>query len=135
MRATLMTLGGVAVLLAACGEPTAPLPPDAAKAAPAATAPSAPAVPAFDAWLGRWNGPEGTFVDVQRAGADFTLTIQTLDGPTRYPAQAAGDHLQFERDGQRESLRASDGQATGMKWLLDKHDCLTVKRGEGYCRD
>ncbi len=135
MRLMLMTLGGIAVLLAACGGPTAPLPPDAAKAAPATAIPAEPAAHAFDAWLGRWNGPEGTFVDVQRAGADFMLTIQTLDGPARYPAQAAGDHLQFERDGQRESLRASDGQATGMKWLLDKHDCLTVKSGEGYCRD
>jgi len=46
-----------------------------------------------------------------------------------------GDHVEFERDGIKESLRPTDGNTTGMKWLAGKADCLTVKTGEGYCRD
>jgi hypothetical protein len=34
-----------------------------------------------------------------------------------------------------ESIRATDGPATGMKWLSDKSNCLTIRSGEGYCRD
>jgi len=25
--------------------------------------------------------------------------------------------------------------ASGMKWLSDKSNCLTIRYGEGYCRD
>ena len=50
-----------------------------------------------DGWIGRWQGPEGTYLEV--AGADGKFEI------------------------------------TGMKWLAGKTDCLTVRLGEGYCRD
>ena len=43
--------------------------------------------------------------------------------------------LEFERDGVQETVRAGDGDATGMKWLAGRKDCLVVKAGEGYCRD
>jgi hypothetical protein len=33
------------------------------------------------------------------------------------------------------ALHRTDGARTGMKWLADKRDCLTVAFGEGYCRD
>lgn len=127
MRASFIVMASAAALIAACDKPQAPL--------PATEAPAEPGAYSFESWLGRWTGPEGTFLDVQRSGAGFELTIQSLDGPARYPAQAAGDRLEFERDGQREGVRATDGQATGMKWLLDKRDCLTIKPGEGFCRD
>ena len=29
----------------------------------------------------------------------------------------------------------TDGDATGLKYLAGKKDCLTVEPGEGYCRD
>jgi hypothetical protein len=48
---------------------------------------------------------------------------------------AAGDRIEFERDGKRESVRAGSGKETGMKWLLEKKDCLIIKTGEGFCRD
>jgi len=48
---------------------------------------------------------------------------------------AHGDQLRFERDGTAEVLRATRGADTGMKWLADKSNCLTVRAGEGYCRD
>jgi len=55
--------------------------------------------------------------------------------PRKFAGAAAGDTIAFERDGAKESVHASDGNATGMKWLAGKSNCLTVRAGEGYCRD
>jgi len=34
-----------------------------------------------------------------------------------------------------ETIRATDGAGTGMKWLADRKDCLVVTVGsEGFCR-
>lgn len=101
-----------------------------AGAASAASAPSGP-----DRWLGQWNGPEGTFLRLAGGQGRYDITIQDLDGPRPYTGRAVNDHIEFERQGRTETLRATDGQATGMKWLDGKHDCLTIKPGEGYCRD
>lgn len=86
-------------------------------------------------WLGRWNGPEGTYLEITGTLADYRLTIADHDGPRRFVGRAQGAKIVFVRDGVVEMLSASDGEATGMKWLADKRDCLTVRRGEGYCRD
>lgn len=100
-------------------------------------APPALPPPATDveSWLGRWNGPEGTFLELARDGEGLRITIQDLDGPKTYAGAAAADHVEFERDGKVESIRATNGQATGMKWLLEKSRCLTIRTGEGFCRD
>lgn len=86
-------------------------------------------------WLGRWNGPEGTYLEIIGTPADYRLTIANLDGPRRFVGRAQDGQIVFVRDGVVESIRATDGEATGMKWLLDKRNCLTVRSGEGYCRD
>lgn len=86
-------------------------------------------------WLGRWNGPEGTWLEASAQGAGYEVTIRNLDGARTFPATAAAQRLEFERDGMRETLRSTDGAGTGMKWLLERSDCLTVRPGEGYCRD
>lgn len=108
-------------LAAACGQkPPGPEPPAAA---------SGPAQ-----WIGKWFGPEGTFVDIAKDAAQYRVIISNLDGPRTFQGVADGERLVFERDGVRESIRAGTGAETGMKWLLDKKDCLVVKSGEGYCR-
>jgi hypothetical protein len=127
----------LALLLAACQ----PAPPPAAGEAPRTDtmAPSdmadlgGSAVP--DAWIGAWTGPEGTSLKLSKANAGYRLVITNLDGPRDFHGLGVDGSIQFERDGVTESLRASDGKATGMKWLAEKRDCLTVKPGEGYCRD
>ena len=43
--------------------------------------------------------------------------------------------MQFQRDGKSETISAGSGRDTGMKWLLDKKNCLIIKIGEGFCRD
>lgn len=86
-------------------------------------------------WTGRWSGPEGTWLEIHATGREYTVTIKDLDAARTFPAAVVAGGLSFERDGVRESIRATDGVATGMKWLAEKSDCLTVKPGEGYCRD
>ena len=128
----------LALSLAACGDrdtanPTAPASPAPAQA-PAPT-PAPPPAPGTDQWIGQWNGPEGSFVRITGGGGHYEVTVQNLDGPRTFIGTTKGDTIEFERDGKRESLRASNGEQTGMKWLGEKKDCLTVRAGEGYCRD
>ncbi len=88
-----------------------------------------------DQWLGTWYGVEGTLLQIAGGEGKYKLTIETLDGPRVLQGIASGDQIQFERDGVKESIHASNGEETGMKWLSDKTNCLTVVIGEGYCRD
>lgn len=91
--------------------------------------------PASDAWLGKWDGPEGTFLQLEGGNGAYEVTIQNLDGPRLFHGRAVASGIEFERDGVKEAIRATNGAATGMKWLADKSNCLTVRTGEGYCRD
>ena len=88
-----------------------------------------------DKWQGKWRGPEGTFLQFVGSNGKYEVTIQNLDGPRTFRGNAAGDHIKFERDGVKESLSATNGAETGMKWLSEKSSCLTVRAGEGYCKD
>jgi hypothetical protein len=69
----------------------------------------------------------------ERAG-QYVITIGSLDGPRTFAGTPTGEGLQFTRDGKTETIRAGGGKETGMKWLMDKTDCLIVQYGEGYCR-
>ena len=100
----------------------------------AATGPNDAAIPT-DKWLGQWNGPEGTFLRLEGGKGRYTITIQDLDAARIYQGNSAGDRIHFDRNGVPESIHASNGVGTGMKWLSEKSDCLTIRAGEGYCRD
>lgn len=89
---------------------------------------------ASDKWAGQWNGPEGTYLQISGGEGKYEITVKNLDGPRHFNGTAAGEGIEFVRDGVRESLRATDGQGTGMKWLAPKSECLVVRAGEGYCR-
>lgn len=107
---------------------------------PAQPAPRPPAgaqndVVPTDQWLGQWNGPEGTFLLLSKAGDKYVVKIQSLDGPNTYEGIAYANRIEFQRGGKTESIRAGSGQDTGMKWLLDKKHCLVIQTGEGFCRD
>jgi hypothetical protein len=99
------------------------------------TEPGASGAASTDAWLGRWTGPEGTFLLLEGGDGRYEVTIQNLDGPRVFQGVAAGARIEFKRDGMAETLHATNGAGTGMKWLVDKTNCLTVRAGEGYCRD
>ncbi|WP_439588114.1 hypothetical protein [Hydrogenophaga sp.] len=128
----LMTSAVLLLAAAGCSERAAQAPPPPS---PATNPPITSAESATDRWVGKWSGPEGTFLQLAGGNGQYEVTIQNLDGPRTFKGTAAGDRLEFERDGVRESVRASNGAETGMKWLSEKSDCLTVKAGEGYCRD
>lgn len=91
--------------------------------------------PVADKWLGKWNGPEGTFLQLVGGNGKYDVTIRNLDGSRIFQGRAVGDRMEFERNGMQESVRATNGTETGMKWLSEKSNCLTVRVGEGYCRD
>lgn len=114
----------LSALLAGCSPAPAPAP---------APAPEAP--PLADQWVGQWTGPEGTFLKIAGTRGTYQITIQNLDGPRTFKGTATAHGLDFERDGVREEIRATDGEGTGMKWLKDKSQCLTVRPGEGFCRE
>ena len=101
----------------------------------AASSPGKTSAPIADQWLGKWSGPEGTFLQLAGGNGKYEITVQNLDGPRTFQGNAVGNQIEFERDGIKEPLRATNGAETGMKWLSEKSNCLTVRAGEGYCRD
>ncbi len=95
-----------------------------------------------DQWVGRWIGVEGLFLEISKNEAagpgHYLLEMQyglDADQIGTFEGQATAEGIRFNREGGPQLLRAGDGEATGMKWLLEKEDCLVVKTGEGYCRD
>lgn len=93
---------------------------------------------AHDDWVGRWKGVEGTYLVISK-GAEpglYKLEMQyTLDDKGSFDGKGTRDGIAFERPDGKHALKPSDGDATGLKWLAGKKDCLTVMSGEGYCRD
>lgn len=134
--------------LAACSErPPAAAAPAAADtaaehAARAEPAPATAPMPADGAkleadYLGHWTGVEGmALVVASRPGGGVTMDMQwDLDHRGRFDGSVTAEGLRFMRNGVAESAVHTDGDATGLKHLAGKRDCLTVRPGEGYCRD
>lgn len=94
-----------------------------------------PTIVVTERWMGKWNGPEGTFLNLEHDAQGYRVIIQNLDGPASFIGQDAPDGLSFERGGKTEVIRPGNGDQTGMKWLAGKKDCLIIKAGEGFCRD
>ncbi len=125
----------LAALLQGCSKaPPEPMPAASPASAPQPVADASSSVQGMHAWLGRWQGPEGTFLEITGAAGAYRVTVQNLDGPRSFDASASTTGLSFVRDGVTETVRSGNGADTGMKWLVDKQDCLVVKAGEGYCR-
>ena len=86
-------------------------------------------------WLGKWIGPEGTYLQLSRQANAYRIVIQSLDGQRLFTGKPLGkERIQFQRDGKTLQIRAGTGQDTGMKWLATKENCLIIETGEGYCR-
>jgi hypothetical protein len=91
-----------------------------------------------DAWIGRWKGVEGTYLKVSKGAEAGTYKLEmqyTLDDKGTFDGKGTSKGISFTRPDGDQVLTPSDGDATGLKWLAGKKDCLTVKTGEGYCRD
>lgn len=107
------------------------------QAMPTPATASMPGDTADAAYLGRWTGVEGMYLVVApKPGGGVTLDMQwDLDHKGTFDGSVTAEGLRFMRDGVAETAVRSDGDATGLKYLAGKKDCLTVKPGEGYCRD
>jgi hypothetical protein len=106
-------------------------------AAEAASQAVAEAMTSVDAtgYVGKWIGPEGTAMTITPAGSEYEVVITNLDGPRTFTGTLEGDGIHITRDATPLVIHKGDGQATGMKWLADKHDCLVVAANEGFCKD
>ncbi|WP_147414331.1 hypothetical protein [Sphingomonas gilva] len=152
MRHALLLAPLSALALAACGEQptsenTAMLPPENEMAAmpaepilpPQDIPPSNETAETDDPFAGRWTGPEGLYAQITPAATPGAYTVEmqyTLDDRGKFTATREGDTLKLTRAGQSVTITPGDGNATGMKWLAGKQDCLVVVAGsEGYCRD
>ena len=118
--------------------PAEPAPSDAG-ATPMPTTPPAPSDTAkVEAdYLGRWTGVEGMYLVVaSKPRGGVTLDMQwDLDNKGVFDGSVTAEGLRFMRNGVAESAVHTNGDATGLKNLAGKQDCLTVKPGEGYCKD
>ncbi len=122
--------------LAACNERGPAVPANTGRTSSVASSANSPASAGLQDWMGRWNGPEGTYLEVSaQADGKYLIAIMDLDNERQFEGAADGQGIAFVRDGQTEKVLATNGDATGMKWLAGKTDCLTVRVGEGYCRD
>lgn len=130
--------------LAACSDrqpvadTSAPVTNDA-DTSPAAATPPAPSETAkLEAnYLGRWTGVEGMYLLVaSKPSGGVTLEMQwDLDNKGTFDGSVTAEGLRFMRNDVAEIAVHTNGDATGLKYLAGKQQCLTVKPGEGYCRD
>ena len=96
--------------------------------------------PERDAWVGKWIGVEGMVLEIAKGDAPgrYRITnswsVDAGDSGT-FNGRASEDGIVFRRGETRVELVAGDGDATGLKWLAGKKDCLIATPGEGYCRD
>jgi predicted small lipoprotein YifL len=86
-------------------------------------------------WMGKWDGPEGTYLKLEKSGDGYAVIIKDLDKEERYLGVADNMRIRFLRGEKQEYLHLGSGRDAGMKWLSDKPYCLIVKTGEAYCRD
>ncbi|WP_033073125.1 hypothetical protein [Sphingopyxis sp. MWB1] len=137
----LMMGAAAAMLLAGCEKAEAPAPDETvAEVESEASMPAAETGAEghkFADWAGRWIGVEGMYVDITPTEpGQYALAMQSdLDTKGEYQGSDSEEGIKFERGGENLTLRASNGDAIGLKYLAGKQDCLIVKPGEGYCRD
>lgn len=146
---------GAAVLASACGEMSneqqAALVENAVANAEAAAenataigeaAEKAREAPNRDAWVGKWIGVEGLVLTIEKdpggAVGRYRLTNKWRlddDATGTFEGVATAKGIAFNRPDGAKELVPTNGDATGLKYLAGKKDCLTVAPGEGYCRD
>jgi hypothetical protein len=153
-------LVAIAAFLVACqpsvkNAPVTPSPsPSASPSASPSVSPSGSPANKVESWIGKWPGPEGTYLtitkkvsevkpsmspsdkkDIAASAEKFTIDIANLDGPKTFEGIAKGDHIEFVRNGKTETIKAATGAETGMKGFENEKNCLVVTRGsEGFCR-
>lgn len=147
MRKSMIWVSAAAlVALTGCEKAEAPAPAEstatevpAETAPPEGTAATDPAAAAhrYAAWAGKWTGVEGMYATITPTEpGQYKVEMQSdLDTKGTYDGSDSDGGIAFKRGTETLTLAASTGDATGLKYLAGKKDCLKVKDGEGYCRD
>ena len=145
-KSVILASAAALALLTGCEKAEAPAPAETATtevpvetAAPEGAEAADPAAAAhrYAAWAGKWTGVEGMYVTITAAEpGKYKLEMQSdLDTKGTYDGSDGDGGITFKRGAETLTLAASTGDATGLKYLAGKKDCLKVKDGEGYCRD
>lgn len=124
----------LSLLVTACGEEKT-IPPPEPEVKPQRAASNTVFLSLTDTWIGDWIGPEGTKLRISGAEGRYTIEITGLDDTNTYQGKSINNRIVFMRDGKEKQIQATDGLGTGMKWLSEKTNCLTITAGEGFCRD
>ena len=143
-RSVLLTIFAVAAfaLGAACDSrsdaPNKPVTPPVSSPSPAASpvgSPVAGDTRKAELLVGKWTGPEGTYLEVTKKGDKFQIEIKNLNGPKTFEGTAKGDVIEFTRNGKTETVKAATGADTGMKGFEKETTCVVVTKGsEGFCK-
>lgn len=149
MRRSLILASVLAAAVAALGScsntpevkpPATPTASPIQSASPVASPAVSPAaddkkVSKVDSWAGKWQGPEGTYLDITKKGEKFSIEVRNLDKAETFEGTAKGDTIEFMRKGKTETIKAATGEETGMKWLAGEKNCLVINKGsEGFCK-
>lgn len=151
----LMLAAASAFALGACEPKTEVKPGPNATSSPSGTSspstqpPASPTVAnpdeaAVQKLMGKWDGPEGTFISVtEKKGADgkqqlprkFDIEIKNLDKTEKFEGTAKAGMIEFFRNGKTETVKTATGPETGMKGFEKETTCVVVTKGkEGFCR-
>lgn len=123
-------------LIACSPKPDTSTPTEAeASASSAASTSASKAADVAAGYVGRWTGPEGTSLEVVARQHDYEVTLSGTSTPGVFTGTVNGNAMQIERNGETQLIRHTTGAKTGVKYLADKLDCVSVSNGEGYCRD
>ena len=149
-RSILLTVFGiVAISVAACTNATTePKPPASPSPSAPVNAPSPVTSPATspagspaaastkaEALVGRWSGPEATYLNVAKKDDKYSIEIADPKGPKTFEGTAKGDVIEFTRNGKTETIKAATGAETGMKGFEKETNCVVVTKGsEGFCK-
>lgn len=139
-----------ALFLGACGgspenkSPNTPSSPTVTSSPTISPEVANPGEAAVQKLLGKWDGPEGTYLSVtEKMGPDgkqqnprkFEVEIKNLDKAERFEGTAKNGTIEFARNGKTETLKAASGSETGMKGFEKETNCVVVtKAGEGFCK-
>lgn len=136
---------------AACGPASnVPNKPAATPSPTPAVSPSptgSPAAASADKLVGRWNGPEGTYLVVadkppvnvdsnqKDAVKKYSVEIKNLDKAETFDGTGKGATIEFTRKGKTAAVKAATGAETGMKGFETELNCVVVTKGsEGFCK-
>ena len=90
----------------------------------------------YASWAGKWTGVEGMYAIITpTVPGQYRLEMQSdLDTLGTYDGRDSETGIAFSRGGKQMVLHQADGDATGLKYLAGKQNCLMTQSGEGYCR-